>query len=143
MSGEKFNLVVVVDDDIVYLDTVALMLHTIGFKQIKTYENGLDAIDAIENDRPDLVISDWDMPIMTGIDLLMCVRNDPDLVTVPFILNTGHLEQARRTEAIRCGVTEFLAKPFGFKGIKAIVLRAMDQVDEADREEVFAAKRAS
>ena len=41
------------------------------------------------------------------------------------------------------GVTEFLAKPFGFKDFKTIVLRAMDQVDEADREEVFAAKRAS
>ena len=73
MSGEKFNLAVVVDDDVVYLDTVALMLRAIGFKQIKTYENGLDAIEAIENDRPDLVISDWDMPIMTGIDLLMAL----------------------------------------------------------------------
>ena len=51
MSGEKFNLAVVVDDDVVYLDTVALMLRAIGFKQIKTYENGLDAIEAIENDR--------------------------------------------------------------------------------------------
>ena len=143
MSGEKFNLAVVVDDDVVYLDTVALMLRAIGFKQIKTYENGLDAIEAIENDRPDLVISDWDMPIMTGIDLLMCVRDDPDLETVPFILNTGHLEQARRKEAIRCGVTEFLAKPFGFKDFKAIVLRAMSQAVEGDSSEVFQAKRAS
>lgn len=143
MSRKEFGAVVVVDDEAVYRNTVALMLHAIGFTEIKTYENGFDAIEAIEFDTPDLVISDWDMPIMTGIDLLMCVRDDPDLETVPFILNTGHLEQARRTEAIRCGVTEFLAKPFGFKDIKAIVLRAMDQVDEADREEVFATKRAS
>lgn len=143
MSSEKFNLVIVVDDDVVYLDTVALMLRAIGFSQIKTYENGLDAIEAIENDRPDLVISDWDMPIMMGIDLLMCVRDDAELATVPFILNTGHLEQARRQQAIRCGVTEFLAKPFGFKDFRETVLRAMNQAEEADSVEIYAEKRAS
>lgn len=52
MSGDNFNHVIVVDDDVVYLDTVALMLRAIGFCEIKTYENGLDAIEAIENDRP-------------------------------------------------------------------------------------------
>lgn len=143
MSGDNFNHVIVVDDDVVYLDTVALMLRAIGFCEIKTYENGLDAIEAIENDRPDLVISDWDMPIMTGIDLLMCVRKDAELATVPFILNTGHLEQARRQQAIRSGVTEFLAKPFGFKDFRETVLRAMSQAKQTDREELYAEKRAS
>ena len=143
MSRKEFGTVVVVDDESVYRNTVALMLRAIGFKDIKTYENGFDAIEAIENEKPDLVISDWDMPILTGIDLLMCMRDDADLKSVPFILNTGHLDQERWKEAINCGVTEFLFKPFGFQEFRDSVLLAMDLADDDNRLNVLEEKLAS
>jgi DNA-binding NtrC family response regulator len=143
MSRKEFGTVVVVDDEAVYRNTVVLMLRAIGFTEIKTYENGFDAIEAIEFDTPDLVISDWDMPILTGIDLLMCMRDDPDLKAVPFIMNTGHLDQERWVQAINCGVTEFLFKPFGFQEFKDSVLLAMDLADDDSRLEIMDAKLAS
>jgi DNA-binding NtrC family response regulator len=137
MSRTEFGSVVVIDDDKAYLHTVALMLRAIGFDKISTYENGYDAIESIEDTKPDLVISDWDMPILTGIDVLMCMRDDPDLCTVPFILNTGHLGQERWKEAIKCGVTEFLFKPFSFQDFKSSVLLALDLAEaESDLEEM-------
>ena len=143
MSRKEFGTVVVVDDEPAYRNTVALMLRAIGFTYIKTYENGFDAIEAIEYDKPDLVISDWDMPILTGIDLLMCMRDDADLKAVPFILNTGHLDQERWVEAINCGVTEFLFKPFGFQEFRDSVLLAMDLADDDNRLNVLEEKLAS
>jgi DNA-binding NtrC family response regulator len=143
MSRKEFGTVVVVDDETVYRNTVALMLRAIGFTEIKTYGNGFDAIEAIEFDKPDLVISDWDMPILTGIDLLMCMRDDVDLKAVPFIMNTGHLDQERWVEAIDCGVTEFLFKPFGFQEFKDSVLLAMDLADDDSRLEILDEKLAS
>ena len=143
MSRKEFGTVVVVDDETVYRNTVALMLRAIGFTKIKTYGNGFDAIEAIEFDKPDLVISDWDMPILTGVDLLMCMRDDADLKAVPFIMNTGHLDQERWVEAINCGVTEFLFKPFGFQEFKDSVLLAMDLADDDDRLEILEEKLAS
>ena len=143
MSHKEFGIVVVVDDDAVYLHTVALMLRSIGFKEIRTYENGFDAMEAIENDRPDLVVSDWDMPLLTGIDLLMCMRDDPDLEAVPFILNTGHHAPERSKEAFNCGATEFLSKPFGFEDFRATVLSAMGLADDRSDAEIFVEKLAS
>lgn len=143
MSRKEFGTVVVVDDEPAYRNTVALMLRAIGFTDIKTYENSFDAIEAIEYDKPDLVISDWDMPILTGIDLLMCMRDDADLRAVPFILNTGHLDQERWVEAINCGVTEFLFKPFSFHEFRDSVLLAMDLADDDNRLNVLEEKLAS
>lgn len=143
MSSKAFGTVVVVDDDVTYLHTVALMLRAIGFKRIITFENGHDAIDHIENDKPDLVISDWDMPIVTGIDLLMMMRDDPELDRIPFILNTGHLEQQRWKDAIKYGVTEFLFKPFNFVQFKESVLLALELADSEKRLEVTEQRMAS
>jgi two-component system sensor histidine kinase/response regulator len=143
MSRKEFGTLVVVDDDAAYRNTAALMLRAIGFEDIKLYENGFDAIEAIEYDKPDLVISDWDMPILTGIDLLMCMRDDPDLKAVPFILNTGHLDEECWKEAIEYGVTEFLFKPFGFQDFKESVLLAMDLADDDRRLRVLEEKLAS
>lgn len=73
----------------------------------------------------------------------MCMRDDSDLKAVPFIMNTGHLDQERWVEAIYCGVTEFLFKPFGFQEFKDSVLLAMDLADDDSRLEIMDAKLAS
>jgi len=131
MSRKSFGSVIVVDDDVAYLHTLALMLRVMGFDNIETFENGFDAIEAIENNKPDLVISDWDMPILTGIDLLILIRADSDLKDIPFMMNTGHLDQERWKEAIKCGVTEFLFKPFSFEDFKSSVLLALELAESA------------
>ena len=65
MSRKALGSVVVIDDDVAYLNTVAFMLSAMGFEQVAKFENGFDAIDYIEDNKPDLVVSDWDTPSET------------------------------------------------------------------------------
>lgn len=143
MSRKALGSVVVIDDDVAYLNTVAFMLSAMGFTQVAKFENGFDAIDYIEDNKPDLVVSDWDMPILTGMDVLMLMRDDPELSTIPFILNTGHLGQDRWKEAIKCGVTEFLFKPFSFEDFKESVMLTLDLAESEKAIEDFEQKLAS
>jgi len=70
MSLEIQRIAVVVDDDLVYLQTVGLMLKKLGFNDIKLFSNPIDALSYIETTQIDLIVSDWDMPLMTGHEFL-------------------------------------------------------------------------
>ena len=143
MSRKALGSVVVIDDDVAYLNTVAFMLSAMGFTEVAKFENGFDAIDYIEDNKPDLVVSDWDMPILTGMDVLMLMRDDPELSEIPFILNTGHLGQDRWKEAISCGVTEFLFKPFSFEDFKESVMLTLELAESEKATDDFEQKMAS
>lgn len=108
------SVVVVVDDDLTYLQTVGLMLKKMGFAQVKLFSNAFDASDWLENEATDLIVSDWDMPVMTGFELLENARANPKTKDIPFIGNTGNLSESYWKQAIACGASEFLFKPFSF-----------------------------
>jgi phosphoserine phosphatase RsbU/P len=120
MRDRKLNSVVVVDDDLVYLQTVGLMLKKIGFDHVKMFSNACDALDWLSGNKPNLIVSDWDMPLLTGHEFLEEVRANPK------ILNTGNLSESYWSQAIASGVTEFLFKPFNFSEFKDSVFIAMD-----------------
>ena len=122
------NCVVVVDDDAVYLHTVGLMLKKIGFSDVKMFSNACDALDWLGVNKPNLIVSDWDMPMLTGHEFLEEVRADPHTCEIPFILNTGNLSESYWRQAIASGVTEFLFKPFNFSEFKDSVFVALDLV---------------
>lgn len=126
MSLEIQSKAVVVDDDLVYLQTVGLMLRKLGFQDIKLFSNPIDALSYIETTQIDLIVSDWDMPLMTGCEFLEKIRKNPKTNSVPFILNTGNRSEAYWRQAITAGVTEFLFKPFSYSDFKDSVLIAID-----------------
>jgi len=126
MSLEIQCKAVVVDDDLVYLQTVGLMLKKLGFQDIKLFSNPIDALTYIETTKIDLIVSDWDMPLMTGCEFLERIRKNPKTNSIPFILNTGNHSEAYWRQAIIAGVTEFLFKPFSFNDFRDSVLIAID-----------------
>lgn len=126
MRDRKLNSVVVVDDDLVYLQTVGLMLKKIGFDHVKMFSNACDALDWLSGNKPNLIVSDWDMPLLTGHEFLEEVRANPKISEIPFILNTGNLSESYWSQAIASGVTEFLFKPFNFSEFKDSVFIALD-----------------
>jgi CheY-like chemotaxis protein len=126
MSLEIQRIAVVVDDDLVYLQTVGLMLKKLGFNDIKLFYNPINALSNIETTQIDLIISDWDMPIMTGCEFLEQIRKNPKTNSIPFILNTGNRSEAYWRQAITAGVTEFLFKPFSFRDFRDSVFIAID-----------------
>ncbi len=106
--------VLVVDDMMTMRKIVAKACKDIGFADIVEAADGQKAWDAIQSASPaiGLVISDWNMPNCTGLDLLKRVRADGRFKKVPFILLTAESEGHQVAEAVKTGVDNYIVKPF-------------------------------
>ena len=74
--------------------------------------DGVEAFDLVQREQPDLMIIDWMMPGMTGIELLKSLREDPETTAIPVIMITAKAQMADRYQAVLLGIRGFLAKPF-------------------------------
>ncbi len=74
--------------------------------------NGMEALELVRSDHPDLVVLDWMMPKMTGIEVSLAMRQDPLTASIPIILLSGNDKDACVQEGRRAGVTATMTKPF-------------------------------
>jgi len=84
----------------------------IGYSEIDEAEDGEDALKKITAKKYNLVLMDWNMPIMNGLDCLKKVKADDALKDVPVIMVTSESEKSRIIEAIQAGASNYLVKPF-------------------------------
>src|SRR5262249_42293256 len=111
--------VLVVEDNQYMRKVVRNILVNLGVKNIHEAADGIAGLEAIRMFAPDMVILDWEMPLLNGAELVRIVRSPgvfpvPD---VPIIMLTGHVERWRVVEATRLGVHEFLKKPVSGKSL--------------------------
>lgn len=104
--------VLIVDDFKAMRTTMKKSLMALGFKYFDMAENGKAAIQFLKAKHFDLVISDWNMPEVTGLDVLKQVKADPNLSKTHFMLVTAEADRYKILQAIEAGVDEFLVKPF-------------------------------
>jgi two-component system, chemotaxis family, chemotaxis protein CheY len=106
--------VLVVDDMLTMRKIVVKVCKDIGFTDLLEAADGAKAWDALAAAAPPvgLVISDWNMPNMSGLDFLKKVRADARFAKLPFILVTAEAEQHQVVEAIKAGVNNYVVKPF-------------------------------
>jgi two-component system sensor histidine kinase/response regulator len=102
--------ILLVEDDPAVLDVLREMLETAGFK-VATGRNGLEGLSALEEARPQLVVSDISMPKMDGYRFYEQVRAQPQWTGVPFIFLTGKGDDDEIREGRRLGVDDYLVKP--------------------------------
>lgn len=102
----------VVDDFEPMRKVTASQLRSIGANNIMTANDGAEALRVLKNKHVDIVLSDWNMPVMTGLELLKAVRADAKLAHLPFIMITAEAERYRIEEAIAGGVDDLLVKPY-------------------------------
>lgn len=115
MSFKFENLsVLIVEDTVPMRKLVTSVLDTLGVGTIYTANNGENGYELFCKENPDIIITDWHMIPMSGIELVNKIRNSPDSVnkTVPIIMMTGYSAMPRVSEARDSGATEFLVKPF-------------------------------
>lgn len=105
--------VLIVDDDRFMLSLIKTILQSLGFKDIIDVTDAADAFKAIKQLIPDLIITDWEMSPLDGLDLIRMIRKAGDSPNnfIPIILLTAHTEVKRITEARDAGVNEVVAKP--------------------------------
>lgn len=113
--------VLVVDDMSTMRKIVAKILKELGFTDISEAADGAQAWEAIHSASSPfgLVVSDWNMPNTTGLDLLKRVRADQRFKKTPFVLVTAEAEQHQVAEAIKSGVDQYVVKPFSKEQLQA------------------------
>jgi len=104
--------VLVVDDFATMRRIVKGVLKDLGFKNVIEAENGKAALSELKKEEIGLIISDWNMPEMTGIDLLKAVRAHDQYKELPFIMVTAEGQKDNVIEAVKAGVTNYIVKPF-------------------------------
>ena len=111
--------VLVVEDNQPMMEIVRSLLITFGVGDVICAKNGEEGFELYKERKPDLVIADWMMKPMNGIDLTQKIRTSSDTPNpfCPIILMTGFSEKSRVLEARDAGVTEFLVKPFHVKDL--------------------------
>jgi len=110
--------ILVVDDAETMRRIVRGLLRELGFKNIREADDGLTAIVELRRQKAGLVISDWNMPGMTGIDLLKTIRSDGSLKDVPVLMVTAQSKKENILEAVQAGVNNYMIKPFNAKTLE-------------------------
>jgi two-component system, chemotaxis family, chemotaxis protein CheY len=111
--------VLVVDDSQFIRKIVRNLLLNVGVKEVYEASDGIAGLEAIRTIGPDIVILDWELPLLNGAELVRIVRS-PDVFPVPhvpIIMLSSHGERWRVVEASRIGVNEYLVKPISAKSL--------------------------
>jgi CheY-like chemotaxis protein len=118
----------VVDDNVHMRRLIRTLLYSFGSREIYEAEDGASGLEIVEMYSPDILITDWAMPIFDGLEFVQLIRN-PDACKnayIPIIMLTGHADRRRVLQARDSGVTEFLCKPVSatalYQRIKSIIL---------------------
>ena len=120
MAVDKNMNILIVDDYQTMLRIIKNLLKQLGFNNVDEATNGQIALDMIKKKKYGLVISDWNMEPMTGLELLKAVRgaNDNNFSNVPFIMVTAESKTENVVAAKQAGVSNYIVKPFNAETLK-------------------------
>ena len=104
--------ILVVDDFSTMRRIVRNLLKELGYTNADEAEDGTKALQKLKNERFDFVISDWNMPSMTGIELLRAIRGDEALKHLPVLMITADARKENFIEAAQAGANGYIVKPF-------------------------------
>ena len=110
--------IMVVDDDPISMEFARCSLEDLGFKKVYQAVDGSEALTKLVWGEIDLVISDWNMPRIDGLELFKRMRKIPSHKNIPFMLMTSSSEKEKVMEVLKAGITHFIVKPFELETLK-------------------------
>ncbi len=112
MAYDTKMKVLVVDDFSTMRRIVKNILRQLGFENIVEADDGETAVRKLESERIDFVVSDWNMPKMSGLELLKWVRSHDEFKDMPFLMVTAEAQKENVLEAVKAKVSNYIVKPF-------------------------------
>jgi two-component system chemotaxis response regulator CheY len=109
---EKDIKILVVDDFATMRKVLRNLLKQGGYENIVEAADGVAALQIIKTEKIDFIISDWNMPNMSGLDLLKSVRADKEVSDTPFLMVTAETLPERVISAVKAGASSYITKPF-------------------------------
>lgn len=128
--------ILIVDDFEQLRDNLRNGLESLGFNRIDEGINGEEGLRLLREAKAanmpfDIVFSDWNMPVMTGIQFLEAVRADEAFKNLPFVLVTSETDANSVEEALRKGVTEFIPKPYTPQMLSSKLTRIFSKIKKS------------
>ncbi len=112
MSVDKNLKILIVDDFATMRKVIRNLLKQGGYENIVEAEDGAAALKLLKSQPVDFIISDWNMPNMSGLELLKAVRADDELKALPFLMVTAEALKDNVVAAVKAGVSNYIVKPF-------------------------------
>ncbi len=120
--------ILVVDDFSTMRRIVKNLLKELGFTNIEEADDGSTALPMLKQGEFDFLVTDWNMPGMTGIDLLKAVRADPQLAGLPVLMVTAEAKREQIIMAAQAGVNGYIVKPFNGATLKEKIDKIFERV---------------
>ena len=112
MAYDTKMKVLVVDDFATMRRIVKNVLRQLGFENITEADDGETAVRKLESERIDFIVSDWNMPKMSGLELLKWVRAHDEFKDLPFLMVAAEAQKENVLEAVKAKVSNYIVKPF-------------------------------
>jgi two-component system chemotaxis response regulator CheY len=120
--------ILIVDDFSTMRRIIKNLLRDLGFTNTQEADDGVTALPMLRNGDFDFLVTDWNMPGMSGIDLLKQVRADPKLATLPVLMVTAEAKRDQIIEAAQAGVNGYVVKPFTAQVLKEKIDKIFERV---------------
>jgi two-component system chemotaxis response regulator CheY len=120
--------ILVVDDFSTMRRIIKNLLRDLGFTNIHEADDGVTALPMLKGGGFDFLVSDWNMPGMTGIDLLRAVRADANLKSLPVLMVTAESKREQIIEAAQAGVNGYVVKPFTAATLKEKIEKIFERI---------------
>jgi two-component system chemotaxis response regulator CheY len=120
--------ILIVDDFSTMRRIIKNLLRDLGFNNTEEADDGNTALPMLKKGGFDFLITDWNMPGMTGIDLLKNVRSDPQLANLPVLMVTAEQKREQIVEAAEAGVNGYVVKPFTAQVLKEKIDKIFERV---------------
>lgn len=122
--------ILIVDDFATMRRIIKNLLRDLGFNNTYEADDGLTAIPMLNTGNYDFLVTDWNMPGMTGFDLLKHVRADPDLKNLPILMVTAESKREQIVAAAQAGVNGYIVKPFTAAVLKEKIEKIFERIQK-------------
>ncbi len=126
---DKNMKILIVDDFSTMRRIIKNLLRDLGFNNTQEADDGNSALPMLQAGNFDFLVTDWNMPGMTGIDLLKAVRADPKLVNLPVLMVTAEAKRDQIVEAAQAGVNGYVVKPFTAVTLKEKIDKVFERIE--------------
>jgi two-component system chemotaxis response regulator CheY len=125
---DKNMKILIVDDFATMRGIIKNLLRDLGFTNVAEADDGHTALPVLRAGNFEFLITDWNMPIMTGLDLLKAVRADAKLAKLPVLLVTAEAKRDQIVEAAQAGVNGYVVKPFTANTLKEKIDKIFERI---------------
>ncbi len=115
--------VLIVDDMLTMRRILRNVLQEIGYTNVRDAKDGEEAFNTLKIGGYGLVVTDWNMPVMTGLELLKAIRADAELKILPVLMVTAEAQKENIIEVVQAGVSDYIVKPFTGDGLQKKLVR--------------------